>query len=55
MQQPLPTQGELEKNFHAYARPILGQTRSDALHLAVMSLDETEAQPLFDRLAQPIS
>ena len=50
-----PTQSDLEEKFHAYAGPVLGQARSDALHLAVMSLDETEAQPLFDRLAQPIS
>ena len=50
-----PTQGELEEKFHAYAGPVLGQARSDALHLAVMSLDKTEAQPLFDLLYQPIS
>ena len=50
-----PTQGELEEKFHAYAGPVLGQARSDALHLAVMSLDKTEAQPLFDLLSQPIS
>ena len=50
-----PAQDELEEKFHAYAGPVLGQARSDALHLAVMSLDKTEVQPLFDLLSQPIS
>ena len=50
-----PTQGELEEKFHAYTGPVLGQARSDALHLAVMSLDKTEAQPLLDLLYQPLS
>ena len=50
-----PTQSELEGKFHAYARHVLGQARSDALRLAVMSLDKTEAQPLFHLLAQPIN
>ena len=50
-----PAQVELEDKFHSYASPILGQSRTDALHQAVLSLDKTEAQNLFDRLPQPIN
>jgi hypothetical protein len=50
-----PYTGRIGRKLHAYAGPVLGQARSDALHLAVMSLDKTEAQPLFELLSQPIS
>jgi 2-methylcitrate dehydratase PrpD len=38
-----PAQVELEEKFHSSASPILGQSRTDALHQAVLSLDKTEA------------
>ena len=36
-----PAQVELEEKFHSSASPILGQSRTDALHQAVLSLDKT--------------
>ena len=48
-------QVELEDKFHSYASPILGQSRTNALHQAVFSLDKTEAQNFFHLLSQPIN
>jgi 2-methylcitrate dehydratase PrpD len=51
-----PSKEDLEAKFFNYAGPVLGQTRSQAIHRAVEALDHTAtAQPLLDLLAQPIS
>lgn len=50
-----PTSAEIREKFHAYADPILGTTRANALEIAIDALPETGLAPLTDQLLRPIN
>jgi len=49
-----PTAAELYDKFSAYAQPVIGATRAEALQRAVLALDQTSSAPLYNLLTQPI-
>jgi hypothetical protein len=46
-----PTEEELTKKFHDYATPVLGDTRTQEIYDAIMLLENTHTQNLFDLLS----
>ena len=50
-----PSKIELENKFHNYAIPVVGNDRANAIHQAVMNLDQTCVATLFTLLSQPIN
>ena len=48
-----PTEEELTKKFHDYATPVLGDTRTQEIYDAIMLLENTDTQHLFDLLSIP--
>ena len=45
-----PTHEELTKKFYDYATPVLGNSRTKAIHDAVLALDSGDTHNLFDLL-----
>jgi hypothetical protein len=48
-----PNKIELENKFLNYAMPVVGNDRANAIHQAVMNLDQTCVATLFTLLSQP--
>jgi 2-methylcitrate dehydratase PrpD len=46
-----PTEEELTKKFYDYATPVLGDTRTQEIYDAIMLLENTDTQNLFDLLS----